>query len=93
MSYTPLSNAFYLALAGFDSAMAAGGRPVTSTEDATYDRQALAAKRRVRARQIRGTHGRVEDCRSYGCQRHHIIRSGIYQAALRDSYRSNYGKP
>ena len=43
MSYTPLSNAFYLALAGFDSAMAAGGRPVTSTEDATYDRQALAA--------------------------------------------------
>jgi hypothetical protein len=43
VSYTPLSNAFYLALAGFDSAMAAGGRPVTSTEDATYERQALAA--------------------------------------------------
>jgi hypothetical protein len=43
MSYTPLTDAFYLAMAGFDAAQAAGGRPVTSSEEAMYSRQGTAA--------------------------------------------------
>jgi hypothetical protein len=43
MSYDPLSNAFYLAMAGDTAAQGAGGRPITSTEEGAYARECNAA--------------------------------------------------
>jgi hypothetical protein len=43
MSYTPLTDAFYLAMSGDTAAQGAGGRPITSAIQTTYAREINAA--------------------------------------------------
>jgi|SRR5208337_408181 len=42
MSYTPLTNTFFYAMGGALAAQGAAGRPITSSDEATYARQANA---------------------------------------------------
>jgi hypothetical protein len=43
MSYTPLTDTFFYAMGGALAAQGAAGRPITSSNEATYAREALAA--------------------------------------------------